>query len=156
MEDEFKIYIDQLRNGGERTLKERFNPSFLEIQEDALAFPNDVLVDGTVYLADNELIINWNISTEALISCLICNQKVPVPVHIANDYQSVALSEITTGVFNFKELLREAVLLDVPLFIECGGHCPQRKEYSKYLKEPSVNEIPQEEGYKPFSDLDWK
>lgn len=156
MEDEFKIYIDQLRNGRERPLNERLNPAFLEIQEEALAFPNDILVEGTAYLAENELVIHWTITTEARVACLICNQMVPVEVHIANNYQSVALSDIKGGIFNFKELLREVILLEVPLYVECEGRCPKRQEYNKYLKVSSTEQIKEKDGYQPFADLDWK
>jgi uncharacterized metal-binding protein YceD (DUF177 family) len=156
MEDEFKIYIDQLRHGQERLIEEKLESSFLDIHEDDLEFPNDVLVEGKAYLAEDELIIHWTITTEALVSCLICNQKVPVEVRVANNYQSIALSDIKGGIFSFKELLREVILLEVPAYVECEGRCPRRKEYSKYLQKPSTEQSQKEEGYRPFADLDWK
>ena len=78
----------------------------------------------------------------------------------ANDWTSFADLKYSNYGFNigynFKNLLRETILLEVPSFAECeGGSCPKRKEYNKYLKESS-NEQSEDEGYQPFADLDWK
>ena len=155
MDDDFKIYVEQLREGRERKIHESLSPEFLDIHEDDLAFEKPVELEGVAYLAENELILHWDIRTEALVSCCICNEKVPVPLHIQNFYYSESLDEIKTGIYNFKELLRETILIEVPLFIECKGNCPSRKEYAEYLKNPSESQS-DEEGYHPFADLDWK
>jgi uncharacterized metal-binding protein YceD (DUF177 family) len=157
MDDVFKIYIDQLRDGHEDKIHEKLDPGFLEIREPDLAFEEPVELEGVAYLAEHELVLHWNIKTKALIPCSICNDPVNVPIHIHNFYYSEPLAEIKSGVYNFKNLLRETILLEVPPFTECsGGKCPKRKEYSKYLKEPSKQPSDQEEGYHPFADLDWK
>lgn len=157
MEDEFKIYIEQLREGQDKHIDECLSPNFLEIDEPDLTFNKPIELNGSAYLAEQELILNWNIRTEALISCSICNEKVPVEIVIHNFYHSEPLDEIKTGIFNFKQLLRETILLEVPAFAECnGGNCPNRLEMGKYIKEPAMEESDDEEGYKPFANLDWK
>lgn len=156
MDDLFKIFVEQLREGHEEKIEEKYDPGFLEIDEPDLVFDTPVELEGVVYLADRELIFHWNIKTEALISCSICNELVRVPIEIRNFYSSEPLTEIKSGIYNFKNLLRETILLEVPPFAECnGGKCLKRKEYDKYLKEPS-NNSDDEEGYQPFADLDWK
>lgn len=155
MDDIFKIYIEQLREGREEKIHEKLDPSFLDIHESDLAFDKSVELEGLAYLAEHELILHWNIRTEALVSCSICNEPVRVPIHVQNFYYSEPLSEIKSGIYNFKDLLRETILLEVPSFTEChGGNCPKRQEYKQFLKEPSDHS--DEEGYHPFADLDWK
>lgn len=155
MNDIFKIYIEQLREGHEEKIYEKLDPDFLDIQEPDLVFDKPVELDGVTYLAEHELVFHWNIRTEAIIPCSICNEPVKVPIHIQNFYYSEPIKEIKSGVYNFKDLLRETILLEVPAFVECDGQCPRRQEYQKYLKEPS-NRPSDEEGYQPFADLDWK
>lgn len=157
MEDEFKIFVEQLRDGREKRINECLSPDFLEINEPDLAFDDPVELKGLAYLAEEELIINWDIRTVALISCAICNEKVPVDIVIENFYHSEPIEGISTGIYNFKQLLRDTILLEVPSFAECnGGDCPRRKEIAKYLKGPSSEHSNDEEGYQPFADLDIK
>lgn len=157
MDDIFKIYTEQLRGGHERQIHERLSPEFLDTQESELTFNKDVQLDGCAYLAEQELVIHWNIQAEALIPCSVCNEKVPIDIRIDNSYCSESLENIPSDVFNFKELLRETILLEVPAFTEChGGNCPERKEIAKYLKDPSKEGDNQDEGYHPFADLDLK
>jgi uncharacterized metal-binding protein YceD (DUF177 family) len=156
MDDVFKIYIEQLREGHEEKIHEKLDPSFLGIHEPDLAFDKPVELEGVAYLAEHELVLHWDVRTEALVPCSICNEPVRVSVHIQNFYYSEPISEIKTGIYNFKDLLRETILLEVPAFAECnGGNCSKRKEYRKYLKESS-DQTDEEEGYQPFADLDWK
>lgn len=157
MDDVFKIYVEQLRDGREEKLHEKLDPEFLGIDEPDLTFDKPIELDGVAYLAEHELILHWDIKTEALLPCSMCNESVKVPIHIQNFYYSEPLAEIQSGIFNFKDLLRETILIDVPLFAECnGGKCPKRQEYNKYLKESSNQTQDEEEGYQPFADLDWK
>ncbi|MBA3722077.1 MAG: hypothetical protein H0W88_06730 [Parachlamydiaceae bacterium] len=157
MDDVFKIFIEQLRDGHERIISEKLSPEFLDVHEKELTFEKDVEVEGVAYLAEDELIINWSIHAEPMLPCSICNEKVPVDINLHNLYHSEPVANIKTGVFHFKDLLRETILLEVPPFAECNqGNCPKREEVKKYMKERSTNEPDEEEGYRPFADLDWK
>lgn len=154
-EEAFKIYVDQLRDGHEEHLHESFSPEFLDIVDPDLSFEKPIELDGLAYIAENELVLDWTIETEALVSCSICNEKVPVKIYLENVYECQPLSQIKSGIFNFKELLRELILLEVPGFVECHeGQCPKRKELDKYFKS-SFKEDSDQEGYRPFADLDW-
>jgi uncharacterized metal-binding protein YceD (DUF177 family) len=156
-DDIFKIYIERLREGHESEIQETLPPDILDVQDPDLVFKKPIELKGVAYLAENELVIHWDVKTEALIPCSICNELVVVPIHVRNSYYSEPLTEIKSGIYNFKDLLRETILLEVPAFAECqGGKCPKRSEYSKYLKEPSSSQSDQDEGYQPFADLDWK
>lgn len=154
MDDVFKIYIEQLREGREEKIHEKLDPSFLDTQEPELVFDKPVELQGVAYLAEHELVFHWDIRTEVLVPCSICNEFVRVLIHIQNFYYSEPTEEIKSGIYNFKNLLRETILLEVPAFTECNeGQCPKRQEYKKYLKEPS-NADSEEEGYHPFADLE--
>lgn len=155
MDDVFKIFVEQLRDGKKQDFDEVLDPAFLEINEEDLVFEEPVSLKGCTYLAENELLIKWTIKTKARMLCAICNKPVEVPLTIEDAYFSEPLSEIKTGVFSFKELLRETILLEVPLIAECEGFCPRRAEYTEFLKDPSKPES-EEEGYHPFKNLDWK
>ncbi len=156
MDDVFKIYVEQLRDGHEEKIQEKLAPDFLDLHEPDLAFDQPVELEGVAYLAEHELVFHWNIKTEAVVPCSICNEPVKIPIHIQNFYYSEPVEEIKSGIYNFKDLLRETILLEVPSFVECeGGTCPRRKDYKKYLKEPSSKQS-EDEGYHPFADLDWK
>lgn len=152
MEDEFKIYIERLRKGDE-TIEESLDPAFLAIDEKDLDFPEKVKIDGEAYLADDDLVLHLNVETTANIPCSICNEKVNIGIKLQDFYYSEPIADIKSGVFNYKEILREAILLDTPFFAECNeGNCSKRKELGKFLKEPS-KEIANDEGYQPFADL---
>ena len=152
MDDIFKIYIEQLRNGHEEKIDEKLDPGFLDVCEPDLVFSEPVELKGVAYLAEQELVFHWDIRTEAVIPCSICNEPVRVPIHIHDFYYSEPVREIKTGVYSFKDLLRETILLEVPSFVECEGMCPKRKEVKRYLKESS-DELSDEGGYHPFADL---
>lgn len=156
MDDAFKIYVEQLRNGHEEKIHEKFDPETVGLQDQDLTFDKTVELEGVAYLAENELVLHWNIKTEVLIPCSICNEPVPVPINVHHFYYSEPLEDIKSGIYNFKNLLRETILLEVPLLAECNqGNCPKRTEYKKFFKKAS-NQASDEEGYHPFADLDWK
>ena len=156
MDEAFKIYTEQLRDGRVEKVAEEFHPDFLDICEKDLAFKDKILVNGDAYLAADTLVLHLAIIANAVIPCIICNQPVVVKLKIENLYHAEPLEEIKTGVFNFRELLREAVLLEVPTFAECnGGTCPDRELVKQYLKssqsQTGGGDI--EDGYQPFADL---
>ena len=151
MDDQFKIFVEQLRHGHVEEIEIELPCEFLDVHEKDLVYEEPIHVKGRAYLAEKELLLHFDIETEAQVPCSICNDKVTVPVMISNWLLDVPLEEIKTGVYSFKEPLRETILLETPSFAECGGNCPQRREVKKYLKEPSSTE--ESEGYHPFADL---
>lgn len=148
MDDHFKVYIEQLRFKNEENIQLALECDFLDVDEPDLQFESPVLLSGEMYIADKELIFHWNIVAKAKLPCSICNEWTSVEVKIPNFYTSVSLNEIKSGVYSFKELLRETILLEVPHFTECGeGNCPLRKEFNHYLKPSS------DSSENPFANL---
>lgn len=151
MDDRFKIYIEQLRDGQIEAISESFDPSFLEIQEKELDFSDPISVKGQAYLAEDNLILHLDIDTLCSVPCSICNKLVKVEIHIKGFYHAVPVNEIKSGVYNFTEILRETILLEIPLLAECNqGNCPNRKDIEKYLKKERDHN---DEGYHPFADF---
>lgn len=159
MDDSFKIYVKQLRDGQVEKIEENFSTDFLDVHEKDLVFSDPVKVSGEAYLADNELVLHLDIQACGIIPCAICNEGVKVKIAVPDFYHAVPLNEVTTGIYNFSDILRETILLETPLFAECGGCCPRRKDVQKYMKKNSSEgsgNAHEEEGYHPFADLDLK
>jgi uncharacterized metal-binding protein YceD (DUF177 family) len=156
-EDAFRVYVEQLRHGVTEEINETFSPDFLEIQEKDLVFSKPVTLKGQVYLADEMLVLHFDIHAVATLACSICNEPADVEIAINGFYHAVPLNEIKGAVYDFREILRETILLEVPISTECHqGKCPQRKSLQKYLKKESApGTKEEEEGYRPFADLDF-
>lgn len=151
IDDTFRIYIDRLKDDQEQVIEETCSPGFLEITDKELQFDAPVHIDGSAYLAESELVLRLNVSTEAKMPCSICNDWIEIPIQIEDFIHVVPLDEIKTGVYDFKEILREEILVAVPNFIEChDGQCPNRKDIDKFLKKDSKD---QDDVYHPFADL---
>ena len=151
--NQFRIYVERLRDGQTETLKESFPSDFLEVHEKDLSFPGPVEIEGEAYIADEMLILHMDIKAAALIPCIICSEPVQVEIAIPGFYHAVPLAEIKTGVYSFMELLREIVLLETPSLAECrAGKCPQRQELQKYFKKEPSKGL-EDEGYHPFNVL---
>lgn len=154
MNEAFKIYVDQLRDGHIEQLSEEFSPEFMEVQDEDLRYLSPIRVTGEAYLAEHELVLHLNIETQATLACAICNEPVEVDVSIKGIYHTAPFEEIKSGIYYYSDILRETILLETPRFAECQGECPQRKEIKKYLKEgASDDRLPPEEGQRPFAHL---
>lgn len=144
MLQECQIYIDRLKEGKELQIEETVSSKFLEVDDDSLSFRDDVKIRGKVYLTDEYLILQLSITTKALLPCIICNEMKETPVEIDEFYHGELITQIKDKIFNFTEKVRDAILLEVPLYYECNsGNCPKRDEIKSYFKkENSANPIP--------------
>jgi len=150
----FRIYVEQLRRGVRQRIDATAEPGFMEIAEgDELQFEQPVRMEGEAYLADDSLVIYLDLETEATLPCSICNERIEAPVRVEGLYHLEPLEDISTGVFQFEKVVREAILLEAPSFAECnGGNCSKRKEIAKYLVDPE--KVREEETQRnPFADL---
>jgi len=154
MDDTFKIFIDRLQDGEQEVIEEKLNPDFLDIHEADLEFPSPVYLKGEAIMSKGMLILHFSISTEAVLPCSICNKDVKIPIEIKNFYHSEDIANIRSGVFNFTEILRETILLEIPYTTEChGGSCPERQDMAKYFKKNKPAGDEKEATYHPFADL---
>lgn len=148
----FNIHLEQLKNGNHIAIDENVSPDFLDVNEKELSFKDDVSIQGETYLAGDSLILHLTLIAHGVLPCTICNQPVQTDINVVNLYHAEPVDEIKGGIFNFKDVVREAILLEVPSFAECEGQCPKRKELKKYLKSSDERKN-EDEGYHPFKDL---
>lgn len=134
MLDGFKIYVERLRSGEQEIINERFEPDFLEAEE----VEEPITVRGKAYLAGHELIINLDIELSAVMMCTVCNKYFNKQMCINGFYHVEPLQNITSSVFDFSDILREAIVLELPQFAECNdGNCDGRREIEKYFTKTS-------------------
>lgn len=152
MKEECLIWIDRLKSGQTQKITESLSPDFLKINEEDLKFTAPVQVQGDAYLSDDELIIHLKASTQAMMPCVICNQLITIALVLDDFYHAQPINEIPGAIFDFQEPLREALLLELPRYVECNqGKCPDRPAMAPYL---CSNKQQKQEIHFPFSDLD--
>ncbi|HSX04738.1 MAG TPA: hypothetical protein VLG76_08435 [Rhabdochlamydiaceae bacterium] len=133
--DHFKIYLDRLQDDVALKIQTTVSPEFIQVNEKELSFPDQVSFSGESYLSNGFFVLHLKLQTSALIPCLICNEKIKVPLVIDDFYLSEKISELKSPIFDFTDELRSWILLKVPTYFECnGGNCPEREVIKKYLK----------------------
>ncbi|MCB1136894.1 MAG: hypothetical protein KDK78_11550 [Chlamydiia bacterium] len=151
MAEELKVFISDLEAGSVAHIDAVIDPSFMELQEEDLAFRAAVRVAGDVYLAGDELIIRLSADTEASMPCKVCNGEAIVPVHVEQLYLTQPKSDIVNGQLDCTDYVRESLMLELPAFAECrGGQCPQRSQLEEYLAKPDGEKTDMRS---PFADL---
>ena len=141
MQNPLKIYIDRL--SGERTekIEEALTPELMDVNEKDLQFQNSIKLKGMTYLTENHLVIHLYIETKALIPCAICNNGVKKKIIVKGFYHTEELDKIRGHVYDYTDPLREAVLLEVPSYVECLEDCPKRTDLKNYLQKGN-NQFP--------------
>lgn len=130
----FKIYVDRLRNGRDEDIEEILSPEFLDFNEEDVHFEDRIKIQGNAAVVDETLVLRLGIETQMVIACCICNEKVKVPVGPITFLHIEPLVAIKSAIFDFKEVLREAILLEIPQKSECNqGNCPERELIKKYF-----------------------
>jgi uncharacterized metal-binding protein YceD (DUF177 family) len=134
MDDTFKIFVHRLRDGHQEKIEEILSPEFLDIHEKDLAFNAPVTIEGNATLANDVLVLILAIEAEATMPCAVCNRPCQVKISISNFCHTVNLDCIKSHIFDYKEILREGILLELPYKTECnGGDCPERIGLAKYF-----------------------
>jgi len=149
MDDLFKIYVHRLTEGRKERIEERIDPTFMDVAESELSFTSPVLVKGEAFLATDTLILRLRVETETVMPCAICNKDVRIKILIPNFCHTEELSGIKGGIFDYSGILREAVLLELPMTAECENSCPERETISVFLSSRKHKG----EEYRPFEDL---
>ena len=149
MSELFCIYIDRLKGDVPQKINLTLSPDFFEVNEQGLLLDAPVKVVGEAYLTDEDLVLHLTASTIAQMPCAICNKMVPLTLAVKNFYHAEPLKEIRHAVFDLRALLREALLVELPNFVECQGKCLERVTITPYLRKEEKDS----ESYFPFSDL---
>lgn len=156
--DNFTIYVDRLADGAVEAFDFEVPADFLEVNEPDLSYLSPVKIQGEAYTAEAELVLCIDMSVTAQRPCTLCSDPVKVPIEINHAYFAEPLETMKSGLFNFKELVRETILLETPSFVKCGGQeCKRKAELTKYLKSDDIKAKGNEgDEYLPFADLDFK
>lgn len=145
------IYIDALKHQENVFFQEKLSPDFLDISEKELIFDQQVDLFAKAYLSNDYLIICFSAKTIFQMPCRICSKNISLPLSIENEYKTIILENIKGGIYDFKEDLREELLIKLPFFVECNlGNCKERTSLEKYIKKPS-NKV--DDNYFPFDKI---
>jgi len=150
MANPLTIYIDRLKAGATFDISEVVGPECLELQEeDEVSSHAPITISGRAYIAEEFLILTLNIQAELEMPCALCSETFSYPLHLKDVLHEEPIKNIKHGVYNYAPVIREAVLLEIPFYPQCGGKvCLKRKEFEKYLKKET-----KEEEYHPFQGL---
>ncbi len=151
MSEPFIISIDRLNEGVVQKINVSLRSDFFEVNEPDLSFNDLVEVSGEAYLTDEDLVLHLSASTIAQIPCSICNRTVPFQLAIKGYYHAEPLTDIRTGLFDYRGVLREALLIELPKAAECRGGCPERAMIAPYLRKKNAPDATAH--YFPFNDL---
>ncbi len=149
---ELKIYTDRMRDGQGDSFKGTVVTDALIPKEPDVTFSDTIELSGEAYSAGDHLILKLKAETFAWLPCAICNEPVKTPIILSDFYHTEPLESISNGVFDFSELLRNDLLLELPLFAECQGKCPQREDIKKFLTKTNEKDSSQHAQF-PFSGL---
>jgi hypothetical protein len=154
-----EIYVDRLKEGRVEKIQQRLEPEFLQIDDPDLAFKEPVEIEGEVYIAQTDLVLRLQLKSSCRMPCSICNENITVPLFVPSGYHAISLDEVKGAIYDAGELIRQALLLEIPSFTECqGGRCPQREQVDAFLhkQESPLGEKIREAGRFPFAHLDFK
>ena len=149
MSEAFLIYIDRLKGGSEEEIDAHVAADYMELEDTELEFCGQIAFTGKAYMADDHLIIHLDVTAEAKMPCKLCNESKPVQVVLDGFYHTEPLENIREAIFDMKDVVRDAILLEIPSFYECDeSMCEGRAEAQKFLKSK-----PQKDDFLPFADL---
>lgn len=129
----FKIFIDRLKGGQTVEMSGEVAPDFMAVKDGGLVFDETVSFHGKAYLADDHLVCTLDASTTYKTRCKICNELLPIPLDLQGIYITEEIQNISSKIYDVKEALREAILVEIPMYHECGGNCPERANIQQYL-----------------------
>jgi uncharacterized metal-binding protein YceD (DUF177 family) len=141
------IYVDRLLDGHVEKMSERIDPQLLDIVDDEIGCKEPVAVSIEAYIADEFLLVTLSLQAELLLHCSVCNEEFQFPIAIEREDQEIELDEVKEGAYNVLPLIREVLLVALPLYPQCGGDCClNRSKIEKYFAK-------EHKSYNPFESL---
>ena len=144
----FLIYVDRLKGGNEETIDQTVPSTLIGVNEADLKFEGNLHFEGKAYIAEDHLVLHLDVEATAVLPCKICNEPQPLQIELHGFYHTEPMETIKSGIFDMHDVVRDAILLEVPPYHECeSGAC--RQEAQKYLK----SDVQKGDEYHPFADL---
>ena len=135
----FKIFTEQLRDGRKEKIDLTIAPDFLDMHEAEISLSSPVEIRGEAYVTETHLIFHLDAKVEIVMPCAICNQPTSLILRAQNIYSTLPLDTLPSTIYDYRDLIREELVLLVPQFIECQkGRCPARADLEHYTKKPDV------------------
>lgn len=155
LENELKIFIEQLREGDEEEFSLLTAPAILAVEEPELSFTEPVQIRGRAYTTSSDLVMYLQCQTNAEMPCAICNEKTTVSLDTGMQCHTFPLSDFKSKIFDYTDLVREEILMHLPQFVECQPEkCPARSVLNLYSKKQGNNGPDFQEAIEyPFANL---
>ncbi|MBP9841375.1 MAG: hypothetical protein KBC64_02990 [Simkaniaceae bacterium] len=141
-----KIYIDRLAGEKTEAIQESALAALMDVNEEELRFQVPIEIEGSAYLAGDHLVLHLKVETEATQPCSLCNSEVHSKITLDDFYHTIPLDDCKAPVYDYTEVLREAILLEIPQFAKCHQGCPEHSAIKPYLCK--------EKAYYPFGEID--
>lgn len=136
MEKPFCVPYGELRQQGSLEINHSAPAAFMEVEEPYMGFTGEIQVQGRCELMDQGISLLLDIEAKTIQPCTVCNENTSATISIKQLHHFEKNPETCNNVFDFNDIVREAVLLETPEFIEClEGNCEARNDVKKYLKE---------------------
>lgn len=143
-----KIFIDRLVNEGEFFQQGELPGDILELNSSE-STSGPIHYSLKAYITDDHLVVTFDAACDITLPCKICNESTAIKIKLTKQNHLEPLEEVKKGAFEAASCIRNAVLLAIPEFTECGGNCPEREFVKKFLKSQNS----QAETYQPFQGL---
>lgn len=151
MPEIFHISMRTLTSGKTIKFDGKIDPKFIEIMESELKFIDPIQIQGKAYIVDDFLIIHLNAMTFATMPCASCNEMKKTKISLENFRINEPLESIPE-VYDFRAALKEALLLELPKFLDCEeGNCPKKTDLKPFLKKTKGKK--KDSVHYPFSQL---
>ena len=153
MKKVLKIHLERLQEGKKEQFEESISPDVLQLSDDILTFTEPVSISGCAYASEDFLILQFNVHASVTLACSLCNEMMKLPINLHDVIEEISLDEIEGSVYDLAPLIREAILLEIPFYVQCGGDmCKNRKSVEKYLRQSDAVH-PEQDTQQPFKDL---
>jgi uncharacterized metal-binding protein YceD (DUF177 family) len=149
------IRVEGSTDGEETLFEERLDPDFLDLPEgDELVPSSKVEVRGTAYRAGEWIVVEGRVETSMSLPCATCNEQTVFPIGPFVWKIDVLATNVKNGMLDLTEELREAILLEVPHLVKCGGEvCRNESTVRQYLVSDEHRTDENDERYQPFRSL---
>jgi len=151
-----RVRIDGSIEGNEVLFEEQLSPDFLDLpQGDELLPVTDIDVCGRAYRASDWIMVEGSVKAQLSLPCATCNERTVFSVEISPWELNLPVDLAKDGMLDLTEVLREAILLEVPFIVKCGGEtCRNESEIRKYLAPEGRHQTDDgEERNQPFLSL---
>lgn len=154
MQKQLCIRFDTSTPDSDVLFEEKLPSSFVDLPEDdELSVESDICVTGKVYRASEWVMVEAYVTVSLTMPCAMCNERCAFVLDRMLWEQSLSLSCVKDGILNLSEPLREAILLEVPFFIRCGGEgCRNIDAIRPFLRSKEAAGVDEEKN-QPFLSL---